>query len=326
MSELLTDPKEKRYRLFPLKYPDIWNGLYNSHKSMFWSAEEIQLGPDLHDWREKLNEDERNYLKFVLAFFAVSDFIVNEACQVDQEETTVLEYKFYLDYKVMIENVHSHTYGLLLDTYVADSDEKNRLFDAVNSIAVIKKKVEWFQKYIQDGSYSERMIATAIVEGIFFCSSFASIFYMRSRGLLPGLCVANDLIARDESFHRDAALYIYKNYIKNKVPKTQVLEMIKNAVEIEKEFASESLSVDLIGMNATEMCQYIEYVADDLVYNLYQEKLYNVTCPFQWILSMGQYAKADFFNVRSTAYGNQAIISNVNQNKEQNEITFDSEF
>ena len=266
MTEIKAEPllteENKRFVIFPIKYNDIWE-MYKTQEMAFWTAEEIDLAQDLNDWDEKLNDDERHYIKNVLAFFAASDGIVNENLAENfLSEVQYPEAKFFYGNQIMIENIHSETYSLLIDTYIKDSKEKDRLFNALDTVPSVKKKGDWALKWIESESFVERLIAFVAVEGIFFSGSFCSIFWLKKRGLMPGLSFSNELISRDEGLHCLFACLLYKNHIVNQLTEERVKSIICEAVEIEKEFVTESLPVSLVGMNSKLMSQYIEYVAD----------------------------------------------------------------
>lgn len=318
--EPLLSSEFKRNALFPIRYPDIWK-FYTDHRASFWQPEEITLKDDQSHW-EKLNADEKKYIKYVLAFFSGSDFIVNENCEADKEEVTILEYSFFNQFKIMMENIHSETYANLIEAFVRDSDEKEELLNAIETIPCIKRKADWCRRYINEGSFVTRLIAFAIVEGVFFSGSFCAIFWLKKRGLMPGLCQSNDFIARDEGLHRDFAIMVYRKYVVNKLPASQVLAIIREAVAIEQEFCCEALPVSLIGMNASQMAQYIEYVADMLSQDLINQKIYNSDNPFDWMLTIGMNKKDDFFSRRPTAYANQSVLAS----KADNEISFEADF
>ncbi len=260
-----------RFVLFPIEHDDIW-AFYKKAEASFWTAEEIDLSADLTDWKEKLNDNERHFVKHVLAFFAASDGIVNENLAENfVSEVQYTEAKFFYGFQIMMENIHSETYSLLIDTYINDSKEKDFLFNAIENLECVKKKAEWALKWIENGNFPERLIAFAAVEGIFFSGSFCSIFWLKKRGLMPGLSFSNELISRDEGMHCDFACLLYNDHIEHKLSPETVRKIIEDAVAIEQEFVSDALPVNLIGMNADLMCQYIEFVADRLLSALYLE-------------------------------------------------------
>uniref|UniRef100_A0A6C0BTG3 Uncharacterized protein n=1 Tax=viral metagenome TaxID=1070528 RepID=A0A6C0BTG3_9ZZZZ len=322
-NESLTNENENRYVIFPIQHKPFWD-MYKKAEANFWTAEELDLSKDLSDWN-KLNDNERHYIKHILAFFAASDGIVNENlverfCQ----EVKILEAKFFYGFQIAMENIHSETYSLLIDTYIKNTEEKNKLFNAVQTIPSIKKKAEWALKWIndKDSPFSHRVIGFAAVEGIFFSGAFCSIFWLKKRGLMPGLCHSNELISRDEGLHTDFAVLMFKN-LKNKPSPEVITQIIKEAVEIEKEFITESLSCELLGMNKELMSQYIEYVSDHLLKKLDVPVVYNSQNPFDWMEMISVQGKTNFFEKRVGEYSNKA---NPNIDKTENNITFDSDF
>ncbi|MBP6794458.1 MAG: ribonucleotide-diphosphate reductase subunit beta [Saprospiraceae bacterium] len=311
-----------RFVIFPLQHNDIWK-FYKDAVAGFWVAEEIDLAPDLVDWHEKLTDDERYFIKHVLAFFAASDGIVNE--NLAENMLRMVQYpeaKFFYGYQIMIENIHSETYSLLIDTYIKEPQEKNYLFHAVDHMPCVRKKADWALRWISQGSFITQLIAFAAVEGIFFSGSFCSIFWLKKRGLMPGLTFSNELISRDEGQHCDFACLLYNKYIQNKLPKLQVEEIIRDAVSIEKEFVSDALPVKLIGMNADLMCQYIEFVADRLLVSLGNEKIYNVENPFPFMEMISLSGKTNFFEKRVGEYKK----SGIGTTRENQVFSVDAEF
>ena len=293
MEKILTENKN-RFVLFPIEHHDIWD-YYKKAESVFWTAEEIDLSSDLIDW-ERLNDGERHFVKNVLAFFAASDGIVNENLAENfVNEVQYTEAKFFYGFQIMMENIHSETYSLLIDTYIKDKEEQNHLFNAIDTIPAVQKKAEWALKWIKSPSFAERLIAFAAVEGIFFSGSFCSIFWLKKRGLMPGLSFSNELISRDEGLHCDFAVHLHNNHIENKVSSERIKEIIGSALEIEKEFITESLPVDLIGMNKDLMKQYLEYVADRLLVDLGVGKVYNSENPFDFMQNIAMENKTNFF-------------------------------
>jgi len=287
-----------RFVLFPIEHDDIWK-YYKDNEACFWTAEEIDLSADLNDCNNKLNDNERHLIKHVLAFFAASDGIVNENLAENfVAEVQYTEAKFFYGFQIMMENIHSETYSLLIDTYISDPKEKDYLFNAIETMPCVQKKAEWALRWIDNGSFAERIIAFAAVEGIFFSGSFCSIFWLKKRGLMPGLTFSNELISRDEGMHCDFACLLYNNHIVHKLAPGVVTGIIKDAVAIEKEFVSDSLPVNLIGMNADMMCQYIEFVADRLLSELGEEKVWNVENPFPWMDMINLQGKTNFFEKR----------------------------
>lgn len=298
-----------RFVLFPIEHDDIWK-YYKDNEACFWTAEEIDLSADLNDWNNKLSDDERFFVKHVLAFFAASDGIVNENLAENfVAEVQYTEAKFFYGFQIMMENIHSETYSLLIDTYISDPKEKDYLFNAIETMPCVKKKAEWALRWIDNGTFAERIIAFAAVEGIFFSGSFCSIFWLKKRGLMPGLTFSNELISRDEGMHCDFACMIYNNHIVHKLAPGVVTGIIKDAVAIEKEFVSESLPVRLIGMNAELMCQYIEFVADRLLSELGEEKVWNVENPFPWMDMINLQGKTNFFEKRVGEYQKAGVTA-----------------
>jgi len=313
MEPILRENKD-RFVLFPIRQHDIWR-FYKQAEASFWTAEEIDLSHDLRDWAN-LNDGERHFITHVLAFFAASDGIVNEnLAEHFVSEVQYTEAKFFYGFQIAMENVHSETYSLLIDTYVKDAREKDRLFHAVETMSCVKKKADWALRWIGEGSFQERLIAFAAVEGIFFSGSFCSIFWLKKRGLMPGLSFSNELISRDEGLHCDFACHLYTKHVINKLPEERVIEIIKDAVEIEKEFVTDALPVGLIGMNAVQMCQYIEYVADRLTNELVGKKIYNAINPFDFMDMISLRGKTNFFEKRVAEYQKAGVMKST-ENKE----------
>ncbi|MBK9477414.1 MAG: ribonucleotide-diphosphate reductase subunit beta [Bacteroidetes bacterium] len=320
MEPILKENKD-RFVLFPIKHRDIWE-MYKKAEASFWTAEEIDLSPDGQDWENKLTPDEKHFIKHVLAFFAASDGIVNENLAVNfMNEVQYPEARCFYGFQIMMENIHSETYSLLIDTYIKDAKEKDGLFHAIETLDCVKKKAEWALKWIGSGSFAERLIAFAAVEGIFFSGSFCSIFWLKKRGLMPGLSFSNELISRDEGLHCDFACLLYEQ-LQNKLAPSRVSEIIKNAVEIEKEFVTDALPVRLIGMNADLMCQYIEFVADRLLVALGCPKVYNAANPFDFMELISLQGKTNFFEKRVAEYQKSGVMGK----KEDNVFTLDEDF
>ncbi|MFL2565168.1 MAG: ribonucleotide-diphosphate reductase subunit beta [Parvicellaceae bacterium] len=322
VEEPILKENPNRFVLFPIQHPDIWE-MYKKQEASIWTAEELDLSPDLSDWDTKLNDDERFFIKHILAFFAASDGIVNENLAENfLSEVQYTEAKFFYGFQVMMENIHSETYSLLIDTYIKDTKEKNYLFNAIETFEPVKKKADWAMRWIDNGSYAERLISFAAVEGIFFSGSFCSIFWLKKRGLMPGLTFSNELISRDEGLHCDFACMLYNNHLVNKLPKEEVQKIIADAVEIEKEFVTESLPVRLIGMNADLMSQYIEFVADRLLTELGNDKIYNTSNPFDFMDMINLQGKTNFFEKRVGEYQKAGVLN------QENNTTFslDSDF
>jgi ribonucleoside-diphosphate reductase beta chain len=299
--EPILQENKDRFVLFPIQHHDIWD-MYKKAEASFWTAEEIDLSPDIQDWKNKLNNDEKHFIKHVLAFFAASDGIVNENLAVNfMREVQWPEARCFYGFQIMIENIHSETYSLLIDTYIRDIKEKNYLFHAIETVPCVGKKADWALRYITNGSFVERLIAFAAVEGIFFSGSFCSIFWLKKRGLMPGLSFANELISRDEGLHCDFACLLHSK-LKYPLSQERIKEIITNAVTIEHEFVRDAIPVKLIGMNADMMCQYIEFVADRLLVALGCKKVYNATNPFDFMEMISLQGKTNFFEKRVAEY------------------------
>ena len=323
--EPILKENKDRFVLFPIVHNDIWE-MYKKAEASFWTAEEIDLGQDLKDW-EGLTDGEKHFITHVLAFFAASDGIVNEnLAEHFVAEVQYTEAKFFYGFQIAIENIHSETYSLLIDTYVKDVKEKDMLFHAIETMDCVKKKAEWALRWIDKGSFQERLIAFAAVEGIFFSGSFCSIFWLKKRGLMPGLSFSNELISRDEGLHCDFACLIYNNHVVNRMPKQQIAEIIADAVAIEKEFVTDALPVRLIGMNADLMCQYIEFVADRLLVALECEKIYNSINPFDFMEMISLQGKTNFFEKRVGEYQKAGVANNKEGISESSRFSMDEDF
>ncbi len=305
--EVLLKENKDRFVILPINYPTIWE-MYKKHEASFWTAEEIDLSSDLKDW-ENLNSGERHFISHVLAFFAASDGIVNENLAVNfMSEVQVPEARCFYGFQIMMENIHSETYALLIDTYVKDPREKDRLFHAIETVPCVKKKAEWALRWIEKGTFAQRLVAFAAVEGIFFSGSFCSIFWLKKRGLMPGLTFSNELISRDEGLHCEFACLLY-SMLKNKLSQFEVYRIIEEAVTIEKEFITEALPVKLIGMNAQLMSQYIEFVADRWLTELGYEKLYMTSNPFDFMEMISLQGKTNFFEKRVGDYQKSGVLA-----------------
>ncbi|MBS1559354.1 MAG: ribonucleotide-diphosphate reductase subunit beta [Bacteroidetes bacterium] len=303
---ILAENKD-RFVLFPIRHHDIWK-FYKQAEASFWTAEEIDLSHDLKDWAN-LNDGERHFITHVLAFFAASDGIVNEnLAEHFVSEVQYTEAKFFYGFQIAIENIHSETYSLLIDTYVKDATEKDKLFHAIETMPCVKKKADWALRWIDQGNFQERLVAFAAVEGIFFSGSFCSIFWLKKRGLMPGLSFSNELISRDEGLHCDFACHLYTQHVTQKLPEQRVIEIIRDAVAIEKEFVTDALPVNLIGMNAAHMCQYIEFVADRLLHELTGKKIYGATNPFDFMEMISLRGKTNFFEKRVAEYQKAGVL------------------
>ncbi|MFD2246825.1 ribonucleoside-diphosphate reductase small subunit [Pontibacter ruber] len=301
-----------RFVLFPIQHDEVWQ-MYKKAEASFWTAEEIDLSQDTKDW-ENLNDGERHFISHVLAFFAASDGIVNENLAVNfMQEVQLPEARCFYGFQIMMENIHSETYSLLIDTYIKKQSEKDYLFNALETVACVKKKGEWALKWINSENFTERLIAFAAVEGIFFSGSFCSIFWLKKRGLMPGLTFSNELISRDEGLHCDFACLLY-SMLQNKLPESRVHEIIRDAVAIEQEFVTDALPVDLIGMNAKLMSQYIEFVADRLLVALGYGKIWNATNPFDFMEMISLQGKTNFFEKRVGEYQKAGVLGGSDKN------------
>lgn len=323
--EPLLKESKRRFVLFPIQFHEIWQ-FYKKAEASFWTAEEMDLSKDLHDWNNKLNDNERHFISHVLAFFAASDGIVNEnLVERFSNEVQAAEARCFYGFQIMMENIHSETYSLLIDTYIKDPAQREYLFDAVETIPCIKRKADWALTWISDqrSTFAERLVAFAAVEGIFFSGSFASIFWMKKRGLMPGLTFSNELISRDEGMHTDFACLLFSHLRRRPHPDV-IKRIITEAVTIEQEFLTVALPVDLIGMNSKLMCQYIEFVADRLLVSLGNPKVYNVTNPFDFMDMISLQGKTNFFEKRVSDYSKAGINHSVpsDNNEERNAKLF----
>ena len=322
--EPILKENKDRFVLFPIQHNDIWE-FYKKAEASFWTAEEIDLSQDLIDW-EKLNDGERHFISHVLAFFAASDGIVNENLAENfVSEVQYTEAKFFYGFQISMENIHSETYSLLIDTLIKDGKEKDRLFNAIDTMPCVGKKADWALRWIDEGSFAERLVAFAAVEGIFFSGSFCSIFWLKKRGLMPGLTFSNELISRDEGLHCDFACHLYTKHLINQLPKETVVKIIKDAVEIEKEFVTDALPVKLIGMNAELMCQYIEFVADRLLGELDCPKQYGSKNPFDFMEMISLQGKTNFFEKRVAEYQKAGVMKKEEDN-DKPKFSLDEDF
>jgi len=318
--EPILQPENNRYVILPIQHDDLWTK-YKEQQASFWTAEEIDFASDLNDWNNVLNDNERHFVKHVLAFFAASDGIVNENISDNfVNEVQYLEAKFTYGFQIMMENVHNEVYSLNIDAYVKDPVEKDILFQAIENFPAIKAKADWAKKWIESESFTERLIAFAAVEGIFFSGSFCAIFWLKKRGLLPGMTFANELISRDEGLHTDFAVHLHNNHIVNKVPESRIKEIIIDALKIENEFIIESLPVSLIGMNAELMTQYLQFVADNLLVDFGCSKEYNVKCPFDFMELISLEGKSNMFEKRESNYQKAGVLGGIGS------IDFNEEF
>jgi len=300
--ESILEPTEERFVMFPVQHNDIWS-MYKRQVDCFWRAEEVDLSKDLVDWA-KLNPDEQYFISMVLAFFAASDGIVLENLAIRfMNDVQISEARAFYGFQIAMENIHSEMYSLLIDTYIRDSDQKNKLFQAIAHFPCIAKKADWAKKWIADNrsSFASRLVAFAAIEGIFFSSSFASIYWIKKRGLMGGLTFSNELISRDEALHTEFAILLYSK-LQKKLPKKRIHEIIHDATEIEKEFICDAIPCRMIGMNATLMTQYIEFVADRLCVQLGYDKIYNSNNPFDFMELISVETKVNFFERTNSEY------------------------
>jgi len=301
-TEPILTPDDNRFVMFPIKYNDVWE-MYKKQIDCFWRAEELDLTKDITHW-QSLNDDEQHFISMILAFFAASDGIVLENLAGRfMKDVQISEARAFYGFQIAMENIHSETYSLLIETYIKNSEEKHRLFNAIANFPCIKKKSDWAQKWINDNrsSFATRLVAFACVEGIFFSGAFCSIYWLKKRGLMPGLTFSNELISRDEALHCEFAVLLYSK-LQNKLKKSRIYEIIKDAVEIETEFICQALSCRLIGMNSTLMTQYIQFVADRLCVQLGYDKIYNVPNCFDFMELISLEGKTNFFEKRNDSY------------------------
>jgi len=319
-TEPLLTPDDKRFVMFPIKYNDIWE-MYKKQVDCFWRAEEIDLSRDLNDWAT-LTNDEQHFIKMIIAFFAGSDGLVLENLAARfMNDVQNSEARAFYGFQIAMENIHSETYSLLIDTYVRDEEEKNKLLNAIENYPCIKKKADWAKKWISDdkSDFATRLVGFACIEGIFFSSSFANIFHIKRRGLMPGLTFSNELISRDEALHTEFAVLLYSKLVK-KLPQSRIHEIIKEAVEIEQEFIIDAIPCRMIGMNAKLMSQYIEFVADRLSLQLGYDKIYNSSNPFDFMELISVETKVNFFERTNSEY------ALANKKVDDNVFDFNSEF
>ena len=323
----LLQEQPNRFVVFPInkEHEETWR-FYKKAEASFWTAEEIDLSQDLKHW-EGLNDGEKHFIKHVLAFFAASDGIVNQnllenfAFEVQPQEV-----RFFYGFQIAIENVHSEVYSLLIETYVKDSAEKNALFNAMHTIPCIQKKANWALQWISKGSFPQRLVAFAVVEGIFFSGSFCALFWLKKRGIMPGLTFSNELIARDEGLHTDFACHLYNNHILYKLPKETIKQVVTQGVDIEIEFVTDALPVKLIGMNADLMAQYIKFVADRLLVELHCEKVYNVSNPFDFMDMISLQGKTNFFEKRVAEYQKAGVMKDKSTSNNDHKFSLEEDF
>ena len=319
-TEPLLTPNDKRFVMFPIEHDDIWK-MYKKQIDCFWRAEEIDLTKDLADWT-RLEKEEQYYISMILAFFAASDGIVLENLALRfMGDVQVSEARAFYGFQIAMENIHSQLYSLLIDTYIKDDEHKERLFNAIDTFPCIKKKADWAKKWIADNrsSFATRLVAFACIEGIFFSGAFCSIFWLKKRGLMPGLTFSNELISRDEALHTEFAILLYTK-LQKKINKSRIYEIIREAVEIETEFICEALPCRIIGMNSDLMTQYIQFVADRLCLQLGYDKIYNVTNPFPFMELISLESKTNFFEKRVADY---ALAT---KDKDENIFEFNADF
>ncbi|KAK0670618.1 ribonucleotide reductase [Cercophora samala] len=336
LDEPLLTENPQRFVLFPIKYHEVWQ-MYKKAEASFWTAEEIDLSKDLHDWSNKLNDDEKFFVSHILAFFAASDGIVNEnLVERFSAEVQIPEARCFYGFQIMMENIHSETYSLLIDTYIKEPSQRTYLFNAIDTIPCIRKKADWALRWIsdKDASFAQRLVAFAAVEGIFFSGAFASIFWLKKRGLMPGLTFSNELISRDEGLHTDFACLLF-SHLNNRPSKQLVEDIIRDAVTIEQEFLTEALPCALLGMNSNLMKQYIEFVADRLLVALGNEKIYRSTNPFDFMENISLGGKTNFFEKRVGEYQKAGVMNSTkkfdevaeeSKNENGGDFAFDEDF
>merc|ERR1712166_367783 len=326
-NEHLLKENPMRFVLFPIQHDSIWD-MYKKAVASFWTVEEVDLGVDMTDW-VKLTDDERHFISHVLAFFAASDGIVNENLAIRfSNEVQIPEARCFYGFQIAIENIHSEMYSLLIDTYIKDEKQKDHLLRAIDTVPSVTKKAEWALRWINNGSFAERIIAFAAVEGIFFSGSFCAIFWLKKRGLMPGLCFSNELISRDEGMHCDFACLLY-SMLENKLSDEKLFSIIGDAVKHEKEFVCEALSVDLIGMNSRMMSEYIEFCADRLLVALGAPKMFNTSNPFDWMELISLQGKTNFFERRVSEYQKAGVMSSMDSKENaaiNNSFALDADF
>jgi ribonucleoside-diphosphate reductase beta chain len=314
--EKILEENPNRFVIFPIEHNDIWE-FYKSHQAAFWTAEEVDLTNDIRDWNN-LTENEQYFVKNILSFFAASDGIVNENLAENfVKEVQYPEAKFFYGFQLMMENIHSLMYSLLIDTYISNEKEKQLCFTALDNLPAVQKKAKWALDWIKNSTFQERLVAFAAVEGIFFSGSFCSIFWLKSRGIMQGLCNANSLIFKDENLHCDFAIHLVNNHLENKPSEKRIKEILLSALEIEKEFITESLPVSLIGMNSNLMKQYLEFITDQLLVKFGCKKEFNVEQPFKFMEQIAVETKGNFFESRTMEYQKAKL---------NEELSFDSDF
>lgn len=324
-SEPILTPNKDRFVLFPIKHHEMWE-MYKKAEASFWTTEEIDLSSDLQDWENNLSSDEKHFVQHVLAFFAASDGIVNENLAVNfMREVQFPEARCFYGFQIMMENIHSETYSLLIDTYIKDVSEKQRLFHAIDTLPCVQRKADWALRWIEKGSFAERLVAFAAVEGIFFSGSFCSIFWLKKRGLMPGLSFSNELISRDEGMHTDFACLLYSQ-LHQPLSQDKLQAIISEAVAIEQEFVTDALPVRLIGMNAELMSQYIEFVADRLLLALGSSKMYHASNPFDFMELISLQGKTNFFEKRVSEYQKSGVMNTLQGQQDDKLFSLDEDF
>lgn len=315
-----------RFVLFPISHDEAWE-FYKKALASFWTTEEIDLTKDLIHWKNNLKSEEKDFIKLVLAFFSASDGIVTENLALRfYKDIDIYEIRCFYGFQIAIENIHAETYGLLIDTFFK-GEEKQKLFQGIENYKTIKKKAKWALKWIESNkNFAERLVAFACVEGIFFSSSFCAIFWLKKRGLMPGLCFSNELISRDEGLHTQFACFIYKNYVVEKLPRTRIYEIVDEAVKLEINFVNEALKIDLLGINSVLMGNYVKFVADYLLTMLDIQKFYNVENPFDWMNLISIDGKSNFFELRVGEYKKAGVSSPRNSRKNSRVFTMDEDF
>jgi ribonucleoside-diphosphate reductase subunit M2 len=325
-NEPLLRPSASRFVIFPIKYPDIWT-MYKKAEASFWTVEEVDLSKDIVDW-ERLKADERAFISNVLAFFAASDGIVNEnLVERFSNEVQIPEARFFYGFQIAVENIHSEMYSMLIDTYIRDQQERSRLFNAVEQVPCIKKKADWALRWISDrrSTFAERLVSFAAVEGIFFSGSFAAIFWLKKRGVMPGLTFSNELISRDEGLHTDFACLLF-SHIRARPSQERVHAIIREAVAIEQEFLTDALPVALIGMNCALMSQYIEFVADRLLIDLGCDKLFKSENPFDFMTNISLEGKTNFFEKKVAEYQKMGVMAHQSADDTRHQFSLDADF
>merc|ERR1719372_9790 len=324
-SDPLLKENPRRFVMFPIQYPEVWE-MYKKHEASFWTAEEIDLSSDQKGW-ENLTDSERHFVKHVLAFFAASDGIVceNLASQFSTE-IQIPEARAFYGFQMAMENIHSETYSLLIEQYIRDPAEKDKIFDAIHTMPAVQEKAEWAVQWMNgENSFAERVLAFAAVEGILFSGSFCAIYWLKKRGLMPGLTFSNELVSRDEGLHAEFACLLYRK-LENRLPDSVVHDVIKGAVAAERRFICDALSCDLIGMNSELMTRYIEFVADRLLSALGHPKLYNASNPFDWMELISLQGKTNFFEKRVGDYQKAGVMAGVSGQEEHRGFALDVDF